>query len=68
MEIACEGHIDTISREVDMLMLVAPLQTANLVVKKIPVVRNILDGTLISIPFRVSGNLDNPAITPQPGP
>ncbi len=63
MEIAFTGKLDLINDQVDVLVLVAPLQTLNLIVKNIPVVRKILAGTFISIPFRVEGDLQNPDVS-----
>ncbi|MBC8431090.1 MAG: hypothetical protein H8D96_04150 [Desulfobacterales bacterium] len=34
------------------------------VVKKIPLVRNILGDTFISIPFKIEGPMGNPKVTP----
>ena len=63
-EIVFEGAIDIIERQVDMRVMVAPLQTANYIVKKIPIVRDIMAGSIISIPFKVSGDLGNPTVVP----
>jgi len=63
MEIAFTGKLDLIRDTADILVLVAPLQTLNLIVKNIPIVRHILAGTFISIPFRVEGDLQNPEVS-----
>ncbi len=63
MEIAFKGELDLIGEKVDILVLVAPLQTLNLIVKNIPVVRDILAGRFISIPFRVKGDLKDPDVS-----
>jgi len=63
-EIVFEGAIDIIEQQVDMRVMVAPLQTANYIVKKIPIVRDIMAGSIISIPFKVSGDLGNPTVVP----
>ncbi len=63
MEIASEGSVDFIHKTVDLKVLVAPLKTADFVIKKVPIIRDILGGTLVSIPVRVTGDLSNPVIT-----
>ena len=66
MEIASHGSIDLTNKKVDAVVLVAPLKTVDFVVKKIPLVRNILKGTLIAIPFKIQGTLDNRKVTLAP--
>jgi hypothetical protein len=63
MEIACQGDIDLIDKELDLQYLVAPLKTVDLVVKKIPLVSDVLNGTLVSIPVKVTGSWADPKIT-----
>ena len=63
MEIACEGDIDLVDKELDLTYLVAPLKTVDLVVKKIPLVSDVLNGTLVSIPVKVTGPWADPKIT-----
>jgi hypothetical protein len=48
----------------DLAIAVAPLKTVDWIVKHIPVVGYILEGTLISIPLRVQGDLKDPRIIP----
>ena len=64
MGIAIEGEIDLIKKKVNMVVLVAPFKTVDRIVKHIPLVGNILGGTLISIPFRAIGNLGDPDVIP----
>jgi hypothetical protein len=64
MGIAIEGNIDLIKKKVNLVVLVAPFKTVDRIVKHIPLVGNILGGTLISIPFRAIGNLDDPDVIP----
>ena len=44
-------------------MLVAPVKTVDRVVKMIPWVRDVLGGTLITIPVRITGELGSPKVT-----
>ncbi len=64
MELVGQGDIDLIAEKMDLTVLVAPLKTVDFAVKKIPLVRDILQGTLVSIPVRVRGDLANPTVTP----
>jgi hypothetical protein len=64
MEIACTGDIDLIDKKLDLTVLLAPLKTLDRIVKKIPLIRTITAGTLVSIPVKVRGDLTNPKITP----
>jgi len=63
MEIACEGDIHLFDKELDLRFLVAPLKTVDLVVKNIPLVSDVLRGTLVSIPVKVTGPWQDPKIT-----
>ena len=49
-----------------MQVVVSPLQTANFIIKKIPIIRDIMAGSIISIPFGVSGDLGDAEVTPLP--
>ncbi len=64
MEVAGHGSIDLTNQKVDAAVLVAPLKTVDFIVKKIPLVSNILNGTLIAIPFKIKGPINNPNVTP----
>jgi hypothetical protein len=43
---------------------VAPFKTVDRIVKYIPLIGNILGGTLVSIPFRAIGELGDPDVIP----
>ena len=64
MEIVGQGDIDLIAEKMDFTLLVAPLKTVDFVVRKIPLVRSILGGTLVSIPVKVKGDFANPTVSP----
>lgn len=65
MEIISQGYVDYIKNKLDLILLVAPFKTLDWVVKKIPLVRRILRGTLIAVPVRVSGDLADPKVSPM---
>jgi hypothetical protein len=64
MELGFQGEVHLTERTLDLIVLVAPLKTVDRIVKKIPLLGHIMGGTLVSIPFRVSGPLADPRITP----
>jgi hypothetical protein len=64
MGIACEGDIDLMKKEMDLVVLVAPFKTVDRIVDIIPVIGHVLGGKLISIPFRAKGALQDPDVIP----
>ncbi len=64
MNIVCQGDIDIVNKQLDVTALIAPLKTIDFFIKKTPIVKDILGGSLISIPVRIRGNLENPSVTP----
>jgi hypothetical protein len=64
MELVGQGEVDFMAETMDLTVLVAPLKTIDFAVKKIPLVRSILGGTLLSIPVRVRGDLRDPTVMP----
>jgi uncharacterized protein YhdP len=63
LEMVAKGEIDLMSQELNFVALVAPLKTVDRVIKLIPLVGEILGGTLLSIPVRVHGSLKDPKVT-----
>jgi len=64
MQLVSQGEIDWVNQKIDFMVAVAPLKTVDWVVQRIPIVDYILKGTLISIPVRVHGDLNDPKIIP----
>lgn len=64
MAIVCTGNIDLNKENVDLVVLISPFKTIDLIIKYIPLVNRILDGNIISIPFRVTGKLEDPDVIP----
>lgn len=64
MGLACEGNLDLAEKKMDLIILVAPFKTVDRIVKVLPLIKNILGGKLISIPFRAEGDLENPVVIP----
>ncbi|MFI5398551.1 MAG: AsmA-like C-terminal domain-containing protein [Candidatus Binatia bacterium] len=61
---AGEGSVDIVARTMDVTLLVAPLTTVDSVVSRIPVISGVLGGSLVSIPVKVTGSLDDPQVIP----
>jgi len=64
MQIALHGDINLLDRELNLTVLVAPLRTADRIVKNVPLVKRVLGDGLILIPFQIRGTLENPLIIP----
>ncbi|MFO7665047.1 MAG: AsmA-like C-terminal region-containing protein [Desulfobacterales bacterium] len=64
MAIVCTGNIDLNKDSIDLVVLISPFKTIDLIIKYIPVVTQILDGNIISIPFRVTGKINDPEVIP----
>ncbi len=66
MNIVGQGVIDLKDSTVDLTVLVAPFNTVDQIVSKIPVVNYILQGTLVSIPVTVSGGINDADVKLMP--
>ena len=62
MHLVGQGEIDIANNSIDLTVLVAPFKTVDYLVSKIPLVNYVLKDTLISIPLRITGKLDDPTI------
>ncbi len=56
------GSVNLVDEGIDLTVLVSPLKTVDRIVGKIPLVNDILEGTLVSIPVRVRGTLEKPDV------
>ena len=63
MEMIGTGNIDLAKKKIDLKVLVAPLKTVDSVLRKIPLVRNIVGRNLVAIPIKVTGDLENPEVS-----
>jgi hypothetical protein len=64
LEIFAHGNVDLVTGRGDLELLIAPFRTVDSIIQRIPLLRYILGGTLVSIPVKVAGNLANPDVTP----
>ncbi len=58
------GEVDLASQKVKFTVLVSPLKTVDTVVRNIPLVGSLLGGSLVSIPVKVTGDLNDPTVVP----
>lgn len=63
IEIMARGHLDLKNETLDLNAFVSPLKTVNKVVRMIPVLGYVLGGSLLSVPVKISGNMNDPQIT-----
>ena len=63
MEMVAQGEIDLRNQEINFTVLVAPLKTVDRIIKVTPLAREILAGTLVTIPLAVRGNFKDPRVT-----
>ena len=64
--IASTGEIDLSNSEMNFKVLAAPFRTADWIIRKIPLVRHIMNKTLVSIPLTVKGDLHDPSVSFDP--
>ena len=57
MQIAANGTIDLPEKKINLLVLVAPLQTLNKIQKILPVIGTIIPSSLAAVPVEVTGDI-----------
>ena len=69
LDIFGTGKLELDSGNVDFLLLVSPFKTADQLIKWIPLVGRAIAGkrgTVVTVPFRVTGPVEDPDVTPLP--
>ncbi len=67
LKIWSEGSIDFKGKKLNMVVLAAPFSTIDKILSKLPIIGPVFLGkskTLLSIPFKVKGPLDDPVVQP----
>ena len=64
--LAAEGSVDLRTREVDGVLLASPFKTIDTIIRAIPIVRYILKGRLVAVPFGIKGPVGDPSVTVMP--
>src|SRR5208337_3465299 len=62
LDLIAQGEVDLAAKKLDLVVLVAPFSAINYIIRHIPLVNNVLGGTLITIPVKVSGDVSNPDV------
>lgn len=62
--IVASGDYHLIDKEMNLVLLVSPLTTMDWIIERIPLVGNILQGTLVAVPVGVKGPAANPSVVP----
>jgi len=65
LKLTGQGSIDLKKQEVNILLLAAPLKTVDRIVNKLPIINYLAGGSLISIPLRLEGKLNNISVVPM---
>jgi hypothetical protein len=65
-DITGRGSINLADHTINSVYLIAPFPSADAVVKNIPLVKNILGGSLLTIPVQVKGPYKDPTVTILP--
>jgi len=63
VELVSRGEIDLVDQKINLTVLVAPHKTVDRIFKRLPLVSDILGGTLISYPVKVRGDLAAPRVS-----
>ncbi len=66
MKLTGQGTIDLGTSMVNIVILAAPLKTVDKIVNKLPVINYIVGGSLLSVPLRIKGHIDDTKIIPIP--
>jgi hypothetical protein len=64
MTIVYRGSVNILDETLNLSVFVSPFKTIDSIVKKIPLVNNVLGGRLVSIPFAVHGKWSDYTVTP----
>ena len=66
MTLIFRGWINPLKNEMNLICLVAPFKTADIIIEKIPLISTMLNNQLISIPVQISGSIESPDVTLLP--
>ena len=63
MNLTATGEYDFLADETNLTVLASPLKTIDTIIRKIPVIRYILRGSLVAVPVQVTGKRDDPSVS-----
>jgi len=64
VNIVANGECTLTEKKMNLVLLISPLTTVDWIIERIPLVGNILQGTLVAIPVGVKGPVANPNVVP----
>jgi AsmA-like C-terminal region len=64
VNIVASGDYALATKKLNLVLLVSPLTTVDWIIERIPVLGNILQGTLVAVPVGVMGPVANPTVIP----
>jgi hypothetical protein len=64
MTVIYQGSFNMLDETLKLTVFVSPFKTIDSIIKKIPLVNNVLRGRFVSIPFAVNGKWSNYTVTP----
>ncbi len=62
MAVVIDGDVDLADKKVDLKLKVAPIKIMNFATTKIPILKRIRGGHLLSVPVRIKGDWGNPGV------
>jgi len=62
MTLIFTGWIDPAKNTMELICLIAPFKSADMLIEKIPILGRILNGRLISIPVKAKGSINDPEV------
>jgi AsmA-like C-terminal region len=65
MAVVIDGDVDLADKKVDLKLKVAPIKLVNFATTKIPILKRIRGGHLLSIPVRIKGDWSSPEVTKE---
>ncbi len=66
LEMAAEGSIDLRNEKLNMTVLVSPLKRTDSIIRNIPIIGRILGGSVLSVPLRVTGDVNDIKVSFHP--
>jgi AsmA-like C-terminal region len=65
-DVTGRGSINLVDHTINSVYLIAPFPSADAVIKNIPLLKDILGGSLVTIPLQVKGPYKDPSVTALP--
>jgi len=63
IEVVAQGSLNLMDNRLDLNVMVAPIRQVNKIVRNIPLIGEVISGSLISVPVKVTGTPADPQVT-----